>query len=696
MNTYSNLDPSNVFVFSHGESKNLENISTNNISEIDKIHNPNIQIEELMNTINNLGKTVNRNALFLKNLSDEVTQKINTDELGVLLDYISSNNNILEDFFTKKQNHSLDKKNSGAFFPKTVEKLNNFLQKKDQNLKQKNNKLEINSIINLNVKLNKELMCEISENYIQNRQFSTKIQVLEEKIDSLTKLTDNDSQIKNCFKKFGELESSLVKQIGECLLKSDTLFQNIEKLNKGKDELEIKLKNEMKFLSQKVNDSHKVISSQAELKNPTIDLSKNELIGKYLELQEFKEFRTNLEKSLSQINEKIKNFDFENINNLYLKLNGLSDSVIKKLKNSTLKSEVEAKYKKKEIIDENFKKLNEFEKKIFLLEEFKKEDQEKMKNFQFQISKNEKNISRLEFQIKTKVNREVYEADMLEKFSKTEFYDFNSTISNLPDKLKEYYNEFLIEKSIVRSKFETLDKSLQNSTQNFSKENQKLNKKTLNNEILDQNSILLLFKNLNRDIEQKINFLTKRFEESKNNLIDIVNYRLISLTTTKQLNCLSCGSQNVNYPPIIIHQEGIDKKIYLQELEEQKPNINSLKTNQKIEKSSKSFLISKSGVISKTALKTEINKSEVETTIKNVDNEKASFLTKSRLMSAKAPLLRVQKHYITGEDVFNKEFVVKEHLRKMHGLENDGRDVKMEKVLRPFSSVPKRYSMNGN
>lgn len=678
-----NFDETNVFIFSSGLCQDLVLNGQKMIHGVRQIENPNVQIDELMRTINNLGETVNKNALFLKNLSTNFQQKTSQDQTKSLFEYLVRTNGVIQGYFNCKKNNSFE----GYFNPNK----NNLMLQKTSTFEIRENefqmtKADINAALALNARLMKDTMREFYENTRKTTDLESKIEELKLILEKKNTANSSDIGTAQFNLKIGEVETSFSQKIADFKFQIASLAEKISVISKSIDVSENRIKGEMKFLSQKVNDSHKIINTKTDSKFSSINISNQRLNDG----EQLNDFKKECHIKFDNIKEQINDFNFEKNKKVLALLSSVPESTFD---NFVKKMEAIEKLEKTDI-DKSFRDMGlaiiDLQKKVDKFSSLELESKQKLEEFSIDLEKYKKStkaISRMEIEMKTKLSRNIFEADINGKASKSEVAGLASSIAKLTEKIKDSQREYGFDKCVFFEKLNELDKSLSQINAQFSDSTGSKKKGlTVKSQKVDEQAITVdNFKHFSKEIDEKMIFFTRHFDESKQQILEIVNKRLSCLTTTRQLNCLSCGAKDVNYPPVVMYQEGQNKQLYWADKNKDKENyyLNA-------ENSSKPFLIGKKDTKVMPNCRLISEKMTGEGTTKVQEEGKFSQLTKSRLLSSKAPLLRIQKDYVTGEEIFNKEHAVRDHMKIRHENLSDN----LLQKMRPFSSIPNRHQIN--
>ena len=664
------FEETNIFVFTGGENTQLKKHEFEDLKYVSKTINFETQAKEILAFINNLAKTVNKNAFCLKILLERKSKKEEKLESNLFLNY-------------------LDEKNTSII---------NFLNtdKKDNKEKQDNPIIEITS---------KCMKDKIKETMNLNNQlfvaFLDQMKELQFKFDGLeNKTTKNEEELKsqqtlfetnkeNGKEDLSLLEISLNQKITKLCNNENEVKEKMDKCVNKISDSENRLKSEIKYLTQRIEEANKVIRSKSELGNSRNE-SKEELFNKYLEVTTFRKFQYLQKELLDAMDEKINKLDM--CANTLSQMSEIKTPVIK-IEGDQMKP-IEVLDSKKnrgitlsqnEMIKELSEKVNDIErnlnKKIIGIDSRLKEIED--------IKKLNKLVTRIQMELNLKINKEVFDNEIETKLDRNEFFDFA--------------NKNLISNDKIKTLEHLMAQNVQNSNKKINEVSKKLKK--------CQNEIILLetkFENVNsnngnkleenigklnetgnqmNDLEKQIQNLNREFEQTRNQIFELVTARINSLATTKPVCCLSCGARDVNYPPLELKGEGLNGRMFQMESEVVDLNKN-FEANDK--KQYKSFVINKQrGKTGKMMDKKtwEENMSKVST-----KGGEESFARFSGVTKDKNTNVAESDKFVTGEEVFSREVVVHEHCKQRHNpvehLISKGA-LKLEKK-RPFSSMPIR------
>jgi len=734
MNSYPNLDEKNVYVFSAGESININTIEVSSIIGVSSSFNINQQLDQLLEVINNLGKTVNRNACFMKNLSDKLRDAeengSNNELFGV---YLSNSNAILNNFIQCKGMEELKT-------PTIINTLSGVTHSHEntEKPKPKYTKQDIRKLIEINTSLTDKFVKESFDTRKAQDDLWEKINYLESKIASLENLSTLPNELNDLRLELNTQEQRNKSQFDDLQSKLDKIGQTSEGHVKLIDDLEKRLKTEMKFLSQKVDESTKYVRSQTDLnKGSTPVSSKTELFAKYLEVDAFRKFKDlnneiidALEKKIGEVNiETIQTFVESRLNHFFKESKAKTTNKIEKeepirhsypssTQTNLLETNQTNLMKQNQVTQERLieleEKLNDIErtlnKKILNVDSRLKDIED--------IKKLNKIVTRMQMELNLKVNKEVFEMEINEKLSKNDFFDFVNEHLITLDQLKTVQHELASFKEQTNQGLQNLEGLVKNVRGNLSR-NQESNEVSFREHVEKVSDIQSVVSGLGdnlKDLLERFSFLSQRFQDTKEKVFSLINTRLNSLATTKPLSCLSCGAKDINYPPISEYVQGEKDVLYPKDLNVQVNNANVYMNGSKY----KPLLSSKYRAQEISSAKTNcqsipsqvVNGETKETTSNcgnlaeenvstnynsNTNNYKVNSMSKSRVASNYVAKSGKESQYTTGSQVFNTKHIVREHQEKLHRpvdiMIRNGSIAKNR--LRPFSSIPQRPKNQG-
>ena len=734
MNSYPNLDEKNVYVFSAGESMNINSIEVSSIIGLSTSFNINQQLDHLLEVINNLGKTVNRNAFFMKNLSDKVKDNEENSSNNVLFGtYLTNNNAILNNFIQSKGMEELKT-------PTLMNVLNRVTpsQEKLGNAKSKFTREDIKSLIETNSSLTSKFVKESFDTRKAQEDLWEKINYLESKIASLENLLTLPNELNDLRVELNTQEQKTKSQMDDLQGKLEKISHSVDGQVKLIDDMEKRIKTEMKFLSQKVDESNKYVRSQTDLnKGSTPVSSKTELFAKYLEVESFRKFKDlnneiidGLEKKINEINmESIQTFVESRLNHFFKESKAKTASKVEEeeivhhgypssTQTNLLETNQTNLMKQNQVTQERLteleEKLNEIErtlnKKILNVDSRLKDIED--------IKKLNKIVTRMQMELNLKVNKEVFESEINEKLSKNDFFDFvNENLITL-DQLKTIQHDLTTFKEQTNQGLQNLENMIKGVKSNLSKsqENNESSFREHVGKVSDIQSIVGRLGDNLKDLLERFNFLSQRFQDTKAKVFSLINTRLNSLATTKPLSCLSCGAKDINYPPINEYVQGEKDVLYPKDLNVQpsdatvymngtkyKPLINSKYRAQEISSAKTNCQSIPTQAANGEAKDTTSNcglmiDENVSTNYNsNTNNYKVNSISKSRIASNYISKSGKESQYTTGSQVFNTKHIVREHQEKLHLpvdiMIRNGSIAKNR--LRPFSSIPQRPKNQG-
>lgn len=664
------LEETNIFVFTEGENTQLKKHEFEDLKYVSKTINFETQAKEILAFINNLAKTVNKNAFCLKTLLEQNSKKEEMLESNLFLNYLDEKNNSLMSFLKPEKKDNKEKQD------------NPFTEVSSKCMKDK-----IKETMNLNNELFVAFLDQMKELQVKFVGLENQTFKNEEELKSQQTLFEKNKE--NQKEEMSLLENLLNQKITKLCNNENEVKEKMDKYVTQISDSENRLKSEIKYLTQRIEEANKVIRSKSELGNSRNE-SKEELFNKYLEVSIFRKFQDLQKELLDAMDEKINKLDIgantlnqmSEIKTPVIKMDGNKMRPIQALES---KKDRGMTLSQNEIIKELDEKVNDMErnlnKKIIGIDSRLKEIED--------IKKLNKLVTRIQMELNLKINKEVFDSEIETKLGRNEFFDFvnKNLISN--DKIKTL--EHLMAQFVQNSdkKINEVGKKLKKcQNELISLETKFENVNSNNGNKLEENiGKLNETGNQMNDLEKQMQNLNREFEQTRNQIFELVTARINSLATTKPVCCLSCGARDVNYPPLELKGEGLNGRMFQMESEGVYINKN-FGTNDK--KQYKSFVINKQrGKTGKMMGKKtwEENMSKVST--KGGEESCARF---SGVTKDKNTNVAESAKFVTGEEVFSRELVVHEHCEQRHNpvehLISKGA-LKLEKT-RPFSSIPIR------
>jgi hypothetical protein len=690
-----NIQDNLICVFNNGEQTQLAN------QEFQDLMYPPVSLSfqqqsaEILQIVNSLARTVNCNAFYLRSLVEK--QHRNDDQFG---------NSLYREHLSKLN----------LRFRQLLQPQSQPPQSDPPSIKSPQSNLQTE--IDNNVSLTNDLIDQFS----QLKQSVTHLSS-----SSATCATD-------CAKLKEQLEQNYRFQLDKVNLLDERLKDKLYQIESIQDELKNKLselplllfetesriKTEVKYLNGRVEDAHKVIRSQSDIVNSPTG-SKTELFSRYLEVSEFRKYQELQRELVDSLDRRLDRVSDDKPDKC---LNVIPPSPLESPPNDqslspppTQSSKDPRSAPNTQLLKEVEEKLNDTErnlnKKIIGLDSRLKEIED--------IKKLSKIVTRIQMELNLKINKEVFDGEIEQKLGRSEFFDFVNKNLVSTDKLKtlEHFVESFNSKfddqlqqcsaKIKKCRLEIRTVAKNSDRANDERERQFIQTRASTSKAEDGLNSLLL----------QIGHLREDFDNTRKQVFDLVTTRINSLTTTKPVMCLSCGTRDVNYPPLEITTVGSNSHTFF---------VNGHPADFKADcigkesKQSKGFLISKLQQNTTSAKEEKENRGnahKVGVASLNEDSQQLNSKTNdgsTRIQSnskskiASAVLSRVSKNkdrlqsaltskYTTGEQVFNRETAVKEHNQCRHLPANhliDTDAIKKEKN-RPFSSIPQRSRFkNGN
>lgn len=700
--TDQNLDIDNVHVFNEGKSMKAEAIELADLKYVKNTINIGPQTEEILKAINYLAKTVNKNAFCLKNLMEKEAKKTENLDTAIFVKYIHENNQLLENFINSPENLKSIDQNSNV----SKQDVNNEKQIKEINTSNSN----LSTIMEKNKLLISQCLNSMHEMRLKMNIVDLKTNENEAKWGKINK--DIEELKLRTSELINELKSATTVHTNDIKTLNSELENQLAKVKSSIETVESRLKTELKFVTQRIDEANRVIRTQSDLGNSPTG-SKKELFSKYLEVAEFRKFQELnkqlfdiLETKLNGIEQEPKSATKEEIEEKG-EIKKISQSAKIAQKSILLASALTTKKTALEMVQEaeHFREIEEkiydvernLSKKIIGIDSRLKEIEE--------IKKINKLVTRIQMELNLKINKEVFDSEIEAKLSRNDFFDFVNKNLISVDKIKTIEFQFL-------NLSEELEKQMKSIGSQFKIAQTRLDKisdvltgkdEDMTTKFNDQLNMITDGNDKAKFMKNEINELTKKFEDMQNTVFELINVRLKSLATTKPICCLSCGAKDINYPPIEMRGEGERRQIYLVE-DPIKEVLRFNEKNKEVKKSENggsnkfSAITGKKKLENETNLESNLHKNDDFSTKiaeESYANVRMSAISKN---SSHAPFKIRTNQYTTGEKVFSRELIVKEHTEQRHLAADFGEHnhTLSRQKERPLSSIPYKLRMKRN
>ena len=646
----------NIYVFSSGDCKPLNALKAEGIEEFGNNNKLGVQLEGLVSIVENLGRTVNRNALYVSKISERTKTQMNKlIEKDQLTSILNKRADILENLPYQRSVQT---------------------QLKEKSLKVATER--------------------------ENKAFSALLEYLKEERHSRKELEESVKNLKNEIetlkaKKVDKQEFSILSNdlssLNEHYRESRKKEEEAQKINSDKfeqtnrnfDQFEQRTKTELKFFSMKLEDLKKSIEAvenqghQGKRIGSITDLS-----SCFVEIDLFKEYQETqirlfdgLEKRVEQVSsELIEELIGDKIKEFQWKLNS------KKNKGDAENDKTEEQRTSNfNDLDEGVEdRLEEIErnmnKKIIRLDSRLKELED--------LKKLNKTISRIQIDMNMKINRDIYDQDNKLKLSKTEFFDFVNTNLITLDQLKT----FQMSLEHIKEKFNESEKhqkqSIDQLERTFEEESQ-LSRHSFSEIDLNLGHLKKGQSSDHNQISQlieKFDTLNLSFKKTHDSVFNLINQRILSLAKTKPQLCLSCGHKDINYPPILEHGPSEKGFVLEQGAIKEGPFVCN---GERMDRSKKDIYQGKPS-----SATTKLTKE----TIKRQIGENSGF----KIKNFKKPASSNPKFHVNGTQVFDKVYSTYQHNLSAHQPVDQmlKHDIITQIRARPFSSIPKKAALFTN
>lgn len=312
------------------------------------------------------------------------------------------------------------------------------------------------------------------------------------------------------------------------------------------------------------------------------------------------------------------------------------------------------------------------------------------------IRKYDKVLMKIQIDMNSKLNKDIYESDMSTKLGRNEFFDFvnknlisRDQLKTLDHKIDRFVSDHSEKITVIDAYSRKTKRSLTKKIEELQEIIEATSKSVADSALKAQEREKLV-----DNIQQRMGQIERQMHDLRVRVVEEFSARLRSLATTKTINCLSCGKKDINYPPLTAYTKGQDDRQYISAggdlgQADGVPDQDVKENNSKFQSQRIRVLENKenteTNLSNNAALKQAPPATLLQSGVKKTRLFSGFSGVRSRVESSK-PTFGVfpKRQYSAAEQVVTRELVVQEHTDALHSLPPTNNP-----KARPLTSMPK-------